>query len=508
MAQRVITRYPFSGKNQVGLAAEEIDLTTGAVDYGKNRAETITGTTPNGGSTWKSLGYITGGQISEARTIEETPSIGYRNIQQLPETKLEYSGNLDIDYQNARPFYYAISANNGQGTPVQTAPGVVHTDNVGSITGLNRHIFYEPELVSGSYTTDAIPELPSFNLIDGYKAAGSSQPKVVRKLVGTKVDSVTFNFSRDGIIKTTMNWKAAQMLSSQATTAANLLLSDYLSYEEVFPPVFGKIYVGSWTFPTSDPTWTSALDTALAATGNLLGDATVSSLTIAHTLEPYFVMNDMICRSMPAQQRRYEGRITVGFVNEAMHIKFLGEINNTYAANPSGKGDGSGSVSGSVLTDAGQTWVTSELVGANLNIAGTAYPITANDATTITVTGSPPAGTQAYSLSDYTTGYGTWTMPWFGANRMNYYALKIFYDNSSLGYSASNANYRKIDITVLGVKFKAVSTPRQVNGIIYQDFDWQGLMLAPYNSNDFVGGVVVYDGISSANFHSTSAGII
>ena len=46
MGQAVTTRYPFSGKNQVALAAEEIVLTTAVPSYGKRRSETITGTTP------------------------------------------------------------------------------------------------------------------------------------------------------------------------------------------------------------------------------------------------------------------------------------------------------------------------------------------------------------------------------------------------------------------------------------------------------------------------------
>ena len=507
MGQAVVTRYPFSGKNQVALVSEEIVVTTAVPTYGKRRTETITGTTPNGNATWKSIGYVTGGSTTETRTWEEVQPINQRNVQQLVETKFAASGSLEIDYQNGRIFYFGIAANNGLGTPAQTAPGIAHTDDVGGIVGLDRHIIYEPEILSGSFTPDAVADIASFNLIDGYTFSAAAGYKIVRQYVGCKIDALNCNFSREGQVKVSANWQGAQVYSAQASTAANLLVSDFLSYQEVFPPMFGKVYVQAWTYPTSVPTWSTALNSALQATGNLLGDITVCQFNISNNLEAYYVMNDPIMRALIPNQRRYEGRMTIGFVDETTHTRFLGEFNNTYAANPSGKGDGVGNVVASVLTDAAQTWVINELVGANLIVLGVSYPITANDATTITVTGSPAAGAQPYAITGYTTGYGTWVMPWYSANRQKYYAMNVFYDNSSLGITPAVATYRKIDITVLGVKFKELTSPRQVNGIIYQDFSWQGLMLAPYNGSDFVGGIVLYDDISKANFHSTSTGI-
>jgi hypothetical protein len=254
------------------------------------------------------------------------------------------------------------------------------------------------------------------------------------------------NFNRDGAIKVSLAWKGSQVYASQATTAANLRMSDFLMYEEVFPPVFGKVYIQAWTLPSSTlPTWTAALDTSLANASNLIGDVPQASLTISNTLEPLFVISDITARAMPAQQRKYEGRVSLAFVDEAMHTKFLGEFNNTYAADPTG---------GSAV------------------------------------------------------GVGSWTYPWYAADRQKYYAMKMFYDNSSLGYtSTTSASYRKIEITLLGVKFKSSSTPRNVNGIIYQDFDFTALMLAPYYSTDKVGGIVAIDGMSSADFHSTITGI-
>jgi len=505
MASTIVAKYPASGKNQICLAAEEIILTTAVVSYGKNRVETITGTTPNGNATWKNLGYVTGGSTTETRTMEEVAAMGYRNLQQLIEIKFECNGTLELEYQNGRPLYYAIASNNGLGTPAQTAPGIAHSDAIGGVTGLNRHIIYEPELVSGAYTVNAVPELPSFNLIDGYTVAGGGQPKVVRKYLGCKVDTLGMTFNRDGSVKMTMGWKGSQVYSSQATTVANLLLSDFLSYEEVFPPVYGKVYLQSWTFPSSVQTWTSALDAALATSTYLLGDVTVASIDIANALEALFVIGDTTARAMVAQSRRYNGRMTIGFENESQHVQFLGELNNTYAADPTAKGDGIGTVSGSVLTDTGATWSTNELAGYYLTISNVDYLISSNTADTITTSSAPPSGSQNYRLNK---GFGTWGMPWFVADRMKYYALKLFYDNSSLGYTTASANYRRIELTFLGVKFKSISSPRQVSGIIYQDYEWTALMLAPYNASDAVGGIVIYDAIASTDFHSTATGIV
>jgi len=445
MGQTITARYPFSGKNSLYVIAEEVLVTTGAPSYGKNRTELIdpAGVTPAGSFTWKPLGYATGGQTTETRTMEEIGSISRRNIQQLVETKFECAGTVEGEYQNARPFYLALAAYSGLGT-LTTAPGIAHTDDVGSVTGLNRHIIYEPENISGSYVDNSIPDPVSFNFVDGYYAVGNATPKITRKYLGCKVDSFTANFSRDGSIKTSMSWKGSQVYSSQSTTAANLKIGDFLMYEEVFPPVFGKVYLAEWTFPASAPTWSSAEDTALAGAGNLIGDVPTAALTISNSLEPLFVISDATARAMIGQQRKYEGRVSLAFIDEAMHAKFLGSFNNTYTSDPTG---------GSAV------------------------------------------------------GVGTWTYPWYAADRQKYYAMKLFYDNSSLGYSATSVNYRKIEITLLGVKFRGTSTPRNVNGIIYQDFDYTALMLAPYKAADSVGGIITYDAINKATFHSTVTGI-
>ena len=456
MGTTITSRQPFSGKNSLYVIAEEVTVTTGAPSYGKNRTELITpgGSTPAGPFTWKSLGYATGGQTTETRTIEEIGAISRRNIQQLVETRFECSGAVDLEYQNARPLYLAIASHSGLGT-YTIAPGIAHDTTAPLYAGLQRHIIYEPEVVGGAtegtWTENAIPDPISFNFVDGYTAVGATSntvtsPKVIRKYLGCKVDTLTMNFTRDGAIKLNMAWKGSQVYASQATTAANLRMSDFLMYEEVFPPVFGKVYLQAWTLPTSTlPTWTAALDTSLAAVGNLIGDVPQASLTISNTLEPLFVISDITARAMPAQARKYEGRVSLAFVSEEMHVKFLGEFNNTYAADPTG--------------------------GAAV-------------------------------------GVGTWTYPWYAADRQKYYAMKLFYDNSSLGYAATtSASYRKIEITLLGVKFKSSSTPRNVNGIIYQDFDFTALMLAPYYATDKVGGIVAIDGMTSTDFHSTITGI-
>ncbi|MHA1410278.1 MAG: hypothetical protein ACTSQY_08260 [Candidatus Odinarchaeia archaeon] len=60
---------------------------------------------------------------------------------------------------------------------------------------------------------------------------------------------------------------------------------------------------------------------------------------------------------------------------------------------------GTGTVSGSVLTDSNRAWTTDQWkTNWVLNVDGTRYPITANTDTTITVTGSPSAGSQAYTI--------------------------------------------------------------------------------------------------------------
>jgi hypothetical protein len=521
MGSTITAKYPFSGKNQVCLIAEEVTTTTAINDYGKNRVETIVGSTPAGEATWKSLGYVTGGQTTETRTMEDIGSIGYRNVQQMAETKFEVSGSLNLEYQNARIIYLGMAANNGLvncttvGTMnVLNGAGISHSTNV--TTAPYKHVIYEPEVVSGSFTSGAIPETPSFNLIDGYNPAASAQPRVVRKYVGCKVDSMAFEFGKDGTIKINTAWKGAQVYASQATTLANLTLSDYINYEEVFPPVFGKIYLQAWAFPTgtTPATWTTTLDAGLATAANQLGDVQNASMSISNNLEALFVIGDTTARNMIAQQRKYDGRMTIAFENEEQHVKFLGTFTgtNTWATNPSGKGDGVGSVTGSVLTDATQTWVTSELVGGNLVIAGVSYPITANDADRITVTGTPSAGAANYAITNVVPGYGTWIMPWKAQDRMQYYALKYFYDNSSLGYTTSSTQYRRFEATFLGVKFKSMGSPRVVNGIVYHDFEWTALMLAPFNAADVVGGFTIYDGIpgtaATGGFHSIYTGIV
>ena len=441
MGSTITAKYPFSGKNAVCVIAEEIAATTGAPLYGKNRVETLNpaGTTPDGSYTWKSLGYATGGQTTETRTIEEIGSISRRNTQQLAETKFECGGTVDLEYQTSRAFYLAIATYNGLGSLTTVPTGIAH-DNTAPMHGtLMRHIIYEPEFATGAYTDGNIPDPISFNLVDGYTIAGNAQPKVIRKYLGCKVDSLTANFTRDGAIKLSMSWKGSQVYASQATTAANLYLGDFLMYDEVFPPVFGKVYIQAWTYPTTYPTWTATLDSALAAVGNLIGDIPQASVTISNNLEPLFVISDTTARAMPAQARKYEGRVSVAFVNEEMHTKFLGEFNNTYAADPTG--------------------------GAAL-------------------------------------GVGTWTYPWYAADRQKYYAMKMFYDNSSLGYTSASANYRSIEITLLGVKFKSMSNPRNVNGIIYQDFDFTALMLAPFDSATHVGGITAIDTLTAAQYHS------
>ena len=424
MGQTITARYPFSGKNALYVVADEATLATGAPLYGKNRTETINPVdtdTPNGPFTWKSLGYATGGGTTETRTIEEIGSISRRNIQQLVETKFECSGTIELEYQNARPFYYTLAAYAGSanGGSLQTAPGINH-DTV--TTGLYRHIIYEPEIkvstggTASEMVANAIPDIMSFNFVDGYTAVGNITPKITRKYLGCKVDTLAVNFNRDGAVKLSINWKGAQVYASQSTTAANLLISDFLIYEEVFPPVFGKVYLQEWTLPTSGlPPWTGALDVALAATGNLLGDIPTASLNISNSLEPLFVISDITARAMPSQSRKYEGRMQVAFVSEEMHAKFLGAYNNPYLADPALKGDGVGSVTGSVMTDASQTWATNELAGFFITIAGVSYPIVSNtDTGAITVTGTPSAGACTYTLNK---GFGTWLAPWAAADR-------------------------------------------------------------------------------------------
>ena len=439
MGSTITAKYPFSGKNAVCVVAEEIVVTTGAPQYGKNRTETIAAAS----TTWKSLGYPTGGQTTETRTMEEIGSIGRRNIQQLVETRFECSGAIDLEYQTARPFYLAVATHNALGS-YTVAPGIAHDSTSPMHTQLFRHIIYEPEFVTGGYTDNNVPDPISFNLVDGYTIAGTvsntvGQPKIVRKYLGCKVDSLTTNFTKDGAIKLNLNWKGAQVYASQSTTVANLVIGDTMMYDEVFPPVFGKVYIQAWTYPTTYPTWTATLDTALAAVGNLIGDIPQASVTISNNLEPLFVISDTTARAMPAQARKYEGRISVAFVDESMHMKFLGEFNNTYTADPT---------------------------------TGTAL------------------------------GAGSWTYPWYAADRQKYYAMKMFYDNSSLGYTNASVNYRSIEITLLGVKFKSISSPRNVNGIIYQDFDFTALMLAPFDTATHVGGITAIDTTIAAVFHS------
>ena len=453
MGSTITARYPFSGKNQFAVEAEEIAVTTAYPVYGKNRSETLTGTTPNGSATWKTLGYVTGGSTVETRTIEEIATIGRRNIQQLAETKFECSGSLETEYQNGRALYFAISPNNSLGS--NTAPGIYHSDAV--VTGLDRHIIYEPEINCGSTTstgagydvTDAIPDIASFNLVDGYTLAGTAQEKITRKYLGCKIDSLALTFAKDGSVKQSINWKGAQVYASQATTTTNLLTSDQLSYQEIFPPVFGSLYIADWTYPTATPTWTAALDTSLAGAGNRIGDLQTCKVNISNNLEPLFVIGDITARAMVPQARKYDGTFNMAFCDEAQHAEFLGTLGtseNTYATDPS--------TAASVL------------------------------------------------------GTGTWGYPWYAANRENYRAMKILYDNSSLGYTSASANYRKIELTLLGAKIREHTTPKSVNGIIYQDFSWQATMLAPFNKTDNVGGIVLYDNIASTDFHSTQTGIV
>ena len=517
MGSTITAKYPFSGKNQAVIFAEEITVTTGAPLYGKRRVETANpaGTTPNGNFTWKTLGYATGGQTTETRTMEEIGTVRRRNIQQLVETRFECSGTIDLEYQNARALYLALGAYSGLGT-LTTAPGIKHTDAVGSVAGLNRHVIWEAENISGTYVDGALLEPMSFNLMDAYTIVGYLQPKIARQYLGCKVDTLALNFTKDGAVKMSLNWKGAQVYTGQSTTVANLLLGDFLAYEEVFPPVFGKMFLQEWDFPTTagvmtTPTWTSALDTALNNATYQVGELQTASVTISNNLEPLFVVGDTTARAMAAQQRKYEGRVSVAFTDEAQHVKFLGSINNPYEANPSLKGDGAGTVAASVMTDASQTWATNDLAGFYLTTAGVSYLIASNTATAITVVGTPPAGACVYTLN---RGFGTWTAPWFAADRQHYYALKLFYDNSSLGYTTASASYRRIEVTLLGVKFKSATTPRNTNGIIVQDFDFTALMMAPGNTTDFVGGVVAFDGIigettavTANSFHSTPTGI-
>lgn len=513
MGSTITAKYPFSGKNQAVIFAEEIVVSTGAPLYGKRRVETAGPgeSTPNGNYTWKTLGYATGGQTTETRTIEEIGTVHRRGLQQLAEIRFECGGAIDLEYQNARPLYLAIGAYSGLGS-LTTAPGIKHTDAVGGVTGLNRHIIYEPEN-AGSYPIDgALLEPMSFNLIDGYTVVGYNQPKVIRQYLGCKVDTATLNFTKDGAVKVSLNWKGAQVYASQATTPANLKLGDFLAYEEVFPPVFGKIYLQEWTWPNAAPSWSGAEDTALANATYQVGEVQATSVTMSNNLEPFFVVGDTTARAMPAQARKYEGRISIAFTDETQHAKFLGSLNNPYTADPSLKGDGVADTSTVVLHDHNATWTVNELAGFYLTIAGVSYRILSNTADTITV--AETLGTQSSIAYSINKGFGTWLAPWYAADRQKYYALKIFYDNSSLGYTTASAYYRRIELTFLGVKFKSSSTPRNANGIVVQDFDFTALMLAPGNTSDLVGGIVVYDGmvgettaVTAGSFHSTPTGI-
>lgn len=59
---------------------------------------------------------------------------------------------------------------------------------------------------------------------------------------------------------------------------------------------------------------------------------------------------------------------------------------------------GTGTVAGSVLTDATKGWSTNAWKGMYLTIGGTDYKIISNTSTAITVSGSPPAGSQSYRI--------------------------------------------------------------------------------------------------------------
>lgn len=435
MGSTVTARYPFSGKNCVVLMAEELGSATALPVYagpsGSGRTEAIVSTSTLAGNyVWKGLGFITSGSVSETRTIEDIGTIGRRNIQQFAETRFECSGNYTCEFQNGRTLYLAIANNKVSGTTGAYATGIFHQDDVGSVTGLARHIIYEPEFVSGSENSTVIPEIPSFTFLTAFRASGGGTA-VARRYVGSKIDSLKLNFTKDGAVKQDVTWKGAQVFSSQDTTA-NLPVSDYLAREEIFPPVFGKIYMKSWTYPTTTPTWASADDAALATTANLLGDVQNASFTITNNCEPLFAIGDTTARAMISQQRRYEGSISLAFEDETEHAWFLDTV-------------------------------------------------------------TPPAG--------------TWAAPKYAADRMNYFSLKYLYDNSSLGYTTASANYRRIELTLLGVKLKSLGTPHNVAGVIYQDMEWSALQLAPFNTSDNVGGIVLYDPVltTGANgFHSVN----
>jgi hypothetical protein len=229
-------------------------------------------------------------------------------------------------------------------------------------------------------------------------------------------------------------------------------VTDQILYEDVYPHVFGKVYLADWTMPTGStlPSWDATQDTALANSTNRLTNLNTIKITLDNALEASYVHGDEIAAAINPVTRKWSGTMETQFTDEQQHVDFLGTLGvappvNTYADNPS-----------SAATS---------------------------------------------------TGTGNWAYPWYVSDRMKYKQLKVFYDNSSLGYDTSSSSYRRFEATLLGVKFKSLATPRTVAGIITQTFEWSALMLAPFNSTGMVGGIVVYDGMSAADFHSTPTGI-